>query len=219
MAEKSARRGRGGIAQSGGADSRRHGCALRSGQGFAEDRGARTGGDGIEESSRTQSKGAECHPSKTYNTSATKLLQEGKFEEASAKLQQALRLDPQSAAVHYNYGVALFEMNQFEQAITELRSSLSLNADQADAYYYLGRASLAMGQPAAAAKDLEQGLRLNGRDARAHNVRAIALAELHEYPEASKELQAAVEEEPGNGTFRDNLDCLERRLAGCTLRQ
>jgi superkiller protein 3 len=155
---------------------------------------------------------------KSYNTLATKLLEENKFEEASTKLREALRLDPQSAPAHYNYGVALFELNQAEQAITELKSSLSLNPDEADAYYYLGRAALALRQPAEAAKDLQQALSLNARDARAHNVRAVALAELQQIPEATDELRAAVELEPGNAAFRDNLRCLEQRLAGCTLK-
>jgi tetratricopeptide (TPR) repeat protein len=34
---------------------------------------------------------------KTYNNTATKLMQEGRFEEAAAKLKEALRLDPDNA--------------------------------------------------------------------------------------------------------------------------
>ena len=95
--------------------------------------------------------------------------------------------------------------------------ALSLNADQADAYYYLGRAWLATGNPAAAAKNLEQGLRLNGQDARARNVHAVALAAMQQFSEAAKELQSALDLDPKNALFRENLACVERRLAGCAL--
>jgi protein O-GlcNAc transferase len=155
---------------------------------------------------------------KTYNNTATKLLQQGRFGDAVAKLQEALLLDPESAAVHYNYGVALLETNQVEKAITELKAALSLNADQPDAYYYLGRASWAKGQPNSAAENLAQALKLNPGDARAHNARAVALAAMQQFPEAAKELQSALGIDSGNQLFRQNLACLERRLQGCTLK-
>jgi Tfp pilus assembly protein PilF len=145
-------------------------------------------------------------------------LQEGQNEEAAVKLREALRLDPENAAVHYNYGVALLETNDLEKAITELQDALALNADQPDAYYYLGRAWWVKGQPATAAENLEKALKLNPQDARAHNARAVALAAMQQFPEAAKEFQIALGIDSANQLFRENLACLERRLQGCTLK-
>jgi len=63
---------------------------------------------------------------KTYNNTATKLLREGRFEEAAAKLKEALRLDPNNATAHYNCGVAFLEINHLDLAVAELKTALRL---------------------------------------------------------------------------------------------
>jgi Flp pilus assembly protein TadD len=103
-------------------------------------------------------------------------------------------------------------------SIKELQISLVLNSEQLNAYYYLGRAWLAKGQPAEAARNLAEGLKRNPRDARAYNVRAVALAAMHELSEAQNDLQAALDLDPQNSLFRENLGCLQRQLAGCELK-
>jgi Flp pilus assembly protein TadD len=155
---------------------------------------------------------------KSLNRTAGRLLQENRFEEAATTLREAIRLDPDSADVHYNHGLALLGLSQLDQSIKELQTSLALNTDQPDAYYYLGRAWLAKGQPAEAAKNLAESLKRNPRDARAHNVRAVALAAMQQLSEAQKEFQFALDLDPQNSLFRENLGCLQRQFTGCEMK-
>jgi Flp pilus assembly protein TadD len=145
------------------------------------------------------------------------LLQKGDLGAAEAKLKEAVSLNPKDPLAHYHYGLALLLEDKLDTAVAQFHATLELRPDDPDTLYYLGRALLKKHQPAEAASSLQQALRVNPQDAHAHNLLAVALAGMKEFKAARDQLQQALALEPGNTLYRQNLNCLDRKIKGCQL--
>jgi tetratricopeptide (TPR) repeat protein len=83
------------------------------------------------------------------------------MEEAIAYYQQALRINPDYAEVHYNLGIVLAQVGRVPEAIAQYEQALRIKPDYAKAYNGLGLALKRMGRVSEAAGQYEQALRIN----------------------------------------------------------
>ncbi len=66
------------------------------------------------------------------------LLKEGKQEEAIAKMEEAINLDPENETLHFALGAAYDSQKMFDKASESYQAALDLNPEYFDPYYNLG---------------------------------------------------------------------------------
>jgi Flp pilus assembly protein TadD len=62
----------------------------------------------------------------------------GKVDLAVGHLRDSLRLNPESAPTHYNFGIALSLQRRFDEALAEFREAIRLDPSHADAHNNAG---------------------------------------------------------------------------------
>ena len=147
-----------------------------------------------------------------HNNLGIVLAQSGRFDEAIAHGEEAVRLRPGFAEARNNLGLTLTEAHRLPEAIDQLSEAVRLDPDLAGARLNLGRALLAAGRAPEAVVQLEQVLRLEPASpeaprnlAIAHNNFGNALARAGSLPEAVVEFERALQLDPGNGGTHRNL--------------
>jgi protein O-GlcNAc transferase len=123
------------------------------------------------------------------------LAQNGQFEEAVASFQEALLLQPESAAAHNNLGNLFVEQGRLADAVNSFRQALRYKPDFASAHSNLGEALRRQGHLEDAVIFFREALALSPRYAHAHNNLAMAL-------QAQGKLDAAIE------SYRLALKCM-----------
>ena len=116
-------------------------------------------------------------------------------EEALAHLNEAIRLNPDTAEVHDDRGVALQRMGRLDEAVREYREAVRLLPNFPGAHNNLGNALLALGRPEEAAAASREALRLDPGFLDAHYNLGLALIAL-DRPGASDEFEAAIRLQP-----------------------
>jgi len=66
------------------------------------------------------------------------LIKQGEYTRARAIFENAIALDPQSAAAHTGHGEALYHLAQYDEALASLSQAITLKADHARAYTLRG---------------------------------------------------------------------------------
>jgi tetratricopeptide (TPR) repeat protein len=168
-------------------------------------------------------------PAEALHSHGLALLGEGRTEEATVHLKDAVRLKPGSAAMRLNLGVALAQQRRLDEAIHEFRKAVELDPKSAMAHANLGLACVQSMRYAEAAEVLELGARLDPKSADVHNHRGIALAQLGREEEAARCYARAIELRPqyhaphtnlGNllrsqGRLEQALNCYDEALRLC----
>lgn len=81
-------------------------------------------------------------------------------EEAMAKFDRAIELDPQSSDAYFARAMGQLYVDKYSAAIDDLSSAIDRNPENAKAYYYRSLAYGASNQPEEAKKDLERAIEL-----------------------------------------------------------
>jgi Tfp pilus assembly protein PilF len=116
--------------------------------------------------------------------------------EAVPHFEAALKLKPESAAAHFNYGTALAAANRFNDAITQYRRALALRPSYAIAHNNLGTALLQVGQPQQALAAFREAARVDPHLEEAHlNVGLVSRA-VGDFTEAAARFRRALELNP-----------------------
>ncbi len=87
--------------------------------------------------------------------------QHGRYQESIEKLDQALKVEPNSVWGHYLQGLNYYRTKNFPQAVVELQKTMSLSPDYALAAFNLGMAQAHAGQIDAAITTLQKALQLD----------------------------------------------------------
>ena len=113
-------------------------------------------------------------------------------------IDQAIRVNPRSAAAHHDRGNVLRRLNRVEEAIAGYDAAIELTAEFTDAHGNRGEALFSLGRFAAAVASFDQALegRAGRADAEILNFRGSALAALQKYDEALASYDRAVEMSP-----------------------
>jgi tetratricopeptide (TPR) repeat protein len=122
----------------------------------------------------------------------------GRQDEAVARLEQALRLDPRSADALNNLGVVYRALGKPALAISLYERALALE-ERAATHYNLGSALVAQGQVERGARHLERALELDPFHAEAANNLGVAYVELGRLEEGVAAYERALALAPGYG--------------------
>jgi len=105
------------------------------------------------------------------------LIAQGKLAEAIEHYQQAVRIRPDYAEAHNNWGVVLTQQGKLAEAIEHFQQALRIQPENAEAHNNWGVVLDRQGKPAEAIEHFQQALRikLDYAEARANLARALAL--------------------------------------------
>jgi tetratricopeptide (TPR) repeat protein len=99
------------------------------------------------------------------------------YDKGSEAYQKALAINPDDAAVHNNYGLALVKMKKIEDAQAELQKAATLDPASAGKYYYnLGAILTNIGQTEAAGAEFRKAIDADPNYAEAQFQYAIYLS-------------------------------------------
>ena len=104
----------------------------------------------------------------SYNVQGRLLIEEGKYREAAAALENAVKLDPSYADAHHHLGIAYGKLGRLDDAERSLRNAILRGGDLAEVRFNLGTVLEARGEYRAAIEAYEQaeGLKTDYRRAR-----------------------------------------------------
>jgi tetratricopeptide (TPR) repeat protein len=129
---------------------------------------------------------------------ASRLLVNGKPEEAIPIYRRLVRTYPKNPDLLLNLCIAEFESKHFDNASAHARAALELKPDLAPANLFLGSSEMALGHEANAIEPLEKAVAAMPGDANAAILLAEALEKTQRYTEALKYFQRGAELLPNN---------------------
>ena len=129
----------------------------------------------------------------------------GRWEEAKARLEQALLLDSTVAGTQVNLGNVLQMLQEPAAAQTRYRRALDLEPALPEAHYGLGMALYAQGRQLAALDALEKALDQRPGYVKAHINAGVLLDELGRLDQAIEHFSAAARLAPGDRGAQTNL--------------
>jgi len=130
---------------------------------------------------------------------AAALWKDGKFSDphtAIRYLDEAIKLEPDSANTFNNRGVAYADLGQYARAIEDYSQAIRLKPDDAKAYNNRGIAYYNLGHHARAIEDYNQAIRLKPDYAGAFNNRGNAYLALGQYARAIEDYNQAIRLKP-----------------------
>src|SRR4029077_1030134 len=139
-------------------------------------------------------------------------LQVADFDTAITEFEEALKLSPRDASLHYNLGLALKLKDKLPEAMVELRQAEELDPGQADAHYTLGVTLWQQGDFAAAAEDLRSATHAKPDYAEAYYTLGTVLKQKGELQEAAAALRGAVGLQPDFAGAHTTLATVLRQL-------
>jgi tetratricopeptide (TPR) repeat protein len=96
-----------------------------------------------------------------------------RFDVAERELRRALKLQPDSAAVHLGLGVISFRRGLYAQADAELKRAVELDPESGNAYFYRGEALNQLSRIDEALEMLARAVQLQPMNSRAYYVMGI----------------------------------------------
>ena len=129
----------------------------------------------------------------------------GCLEEASARYQQAIALDPYYAEAYGNMGTVLLRSGRLAEAEACFRRLLQIDPGGADAHNNLGVTLQYMGRVADAEASYLNAIQLNPEHANAHNNLGAAFLKLGRLTESEACCRRALQVNPDNADAQNNL--------------
>jgi type IV pilus biogenesis/stability protein PilW len=132
-------------------------------------------------------------------------LKKGQVDEAMARFQKALEIDPNYADAHSNLGLVLYRKGQVEKAIFEYQKALGIDPNNAKTHNDLGAALYQIGQVDEAMIQFQKALGIDPNYANAHDNLGIALLKKGRVDEAIVQFQEVVRLNPNDSDAQNNL--------------
>ncbi len=137
-------------------------------------------------------------------------IQEQEFEAAIPKLQEVLKMEPNTALAYLELGRAYVQLKEPERALPFLQTAVAKLPQDGTAHFMLGQALVETKRWSEAAPEFEAALTLNPASSDLHFYLAVVYERSNRLPEAMKEFRATIQSKPDH--FRANL--LLGRLLG-----
>jgi tetratricopeptide (TPR) repeat protein len=148
----------------------------------------------------------------TYVTLGDLLREQGRHDEAIARYEAALRLEPTHPQAHNSLGVIFAEQGKLAEASTQFEQAVRAKPDYAEAHSNLGNVLQARGALAGAIAEHEASLRLRPSSGETENNLGTALAAQGNTAEAIVHFERAVQLNPDLVEARNNLADARRQL-------
>ena len=136
----------------------------------------------------------------------------GRRDEAEKEYREALRINPDYADAHINFGNLLYDMGREEDAEAQYREALRINPDSAGAHYNLGNLLKYLGRTEDAEAEYREALRINPDYADAHINFGNLLKETGKKDDAEVEYREALRINPDSAGAHYNLGNLLKYL-------
>jgi Flp pilus assembly protein TadD len=133
------------------------------------------------------------------------LRKQGKVNEAVARYQKALEIDPRHAQAHVNLGAILSQKGRLNEAISQFQTAVQFEPDNAEAHYNLALALGDQGHLGEAIPQYMEALRIQPDSAQYHYNLGNALARQGRLDEAVLHYQQALQLDPGDAKAQNNL--------------
>ena len=130
----------------------------------------------------------------------------GRWDDARARYERALAIDPFHTRAMNNLAAGLDRQGQTNAALDWFAGAIAITPDAADLRVNLGAALLRAGRFAEAGAALREAVALAPSSADAHNNLGIALAQQGDFDGAAAALERAVAIDPRHRDARRNLD-------------
>ncbi len=147
----------------------------------------------------------------------------GRYTEALAAYEQAIRLDPNNASAYNGKGDVLYELQIYQEALNAFEQAIRLNLTYAEAHRNRGHTLSVLGHYQEALAAFEPAIRLNPSDASAYHGKGNALSTLKRYQEALVAYEQAIRLNPsdanmylGKSTTLFSLSRYNEALAACS---
>jgi tetratricopeptide (TPR) repeat protein len=124
-------------------------------------------------------------PARTHNTQGIALARQGRWAEAAACFEEALRLDDSFAPAHNNLANIFLFQGRFAEAVAHYQKSVHFAPDDAEAWNNMSNAYQQAGNPVEAETCARRALALRPNFAEAHNHLGIAVEALGKLEEAT----------------------------------
>jgi tetratricopeptide (TPR) repeat protein len=141
----------------------------------------------------------------TETNLGTALHEAGRFDEAVARYEKAIAVQPDYAPAYNNLGVTLRAQGKVDAAIAIYERGLRLDDEYPDLHFNLANALLAQNRADEAAAHLKTSLAGEPDSAATHNNLGTALAAKGQYEQAVAEFRAAIAMEPTSVLAHRNL--------------
>jgi tetratricopeptide (TPR) repeat protein len=145
-----------------------------------------------------------------YDKASSSLLCDGKCadsKKAIEYLNEAIKLQPDSAEAYTSRGIAYDNLGQHERAIEDFNAAIRLPSDNADAYYNRGNAYSSLKQYQRAIEDYNEVIRLKPDYANVYNNRGDAYSSLKQYQRAIDDFGTAIRLKPDHADAYYNRGC------------
>jgi tetratricopeptide (TPR) repeat protein len=116
--------------------------------------------------------------------------------DAARHFEAVLKMTPDSASGHFNYGTAVAADKRFEEAVSHYRRALALRPTYAVAHNNLGSALVQLGRPQEALASFREAARLDPRLSEAQLNAGLVSQAVGEFGEAASRFRLAVESSP-----------------------
>jgi len=121
---------------------------------------------------------------------------QGKLDDAIFQYRHALRLRPDEAGIHHDFGTALARQGRYSEAQEQFHAALRLQPRFYEAEYNLGLTSISLRNYAEAAQHLQAALQIKGDEPEGRHLLAQAWVNLGEYPLAVQQYREALRLRP-----------------------
>ena len=140
-----------------------------------------------------------------YNNLGNALFDEGRFQDAAAAYEAALRVHPDYPEAHNNVANILAESGRPEEAYAHYQAALRIKPDYGQALNGLANLLFQTGHTAEAVEKLESLVRIRPDFAEAQNNLGNILFQMGRYPEAEQRLREALRARPAYAQAHNNL--------------
>src|SRR5205823_4127355 len=128
-----------------------------------------------------------------YHLAGQILLSQGRYANAAERLQQAVKMEPESAEALNDWGRALTALGERDLALEKVQQALRLDPNLVAAHATLGQLFVELERWTDAVEPLSQTIKLEEQSGSRHSYRALAaqsdlsqaLAKLRRYDEAA----------------------------------
>jgi len=146
----------------------------------------------------------EAHATANY-FAGNSLVNQGRLDKALERFQEALALEPESAAFHAGLGNALYKKGLEDEAIIQYQKALEIDPDYAEAHNNLGNSLLQIGRAKEAITHFQRALEIRPDYAEAHNNLGYSLLQAGRVDEAIIQYQKALVLQPESANFHNSL--------------